>query len=517
MMTKMREMTFVFIWILVIAFVGLMVLEWGMDITGLKSQSNIVGKINGTKITIQEFQEAVQNYYLQERERTGQEPDEAQLTQIRDQVWDQYIQRVLFSREIEKRNIKVTDQEVFQMISENPQGLPPAISENPNFLTDGHFDMAKYRQALENPQIDWSPIENYVREVLPFQKLQNIITASVMVTEQEVRDDYVDKNQNASIIYLSVPVSAFAQDSVQTGEKEIKDFYDAHKEEYKIEERRKVNYVQFFSTPSAADSQKVYDLALELKAEATAGTDFAQLADEYSEDPSAKTNHGDLGYFEREGWVKEFSDAAFTGKPGEIVGPVKTTFGLHLIKIQDRKTEGGIEKVSASHILLKYTASAATVETAQDLASNFSETAQEDGFKITADQYRYEVKQTAEFMNRNYIPGLGQMPAATAWVFNAGKEDVSRVFRTTQGYVVLELAEILPAGYRSLEEVKDLCKNRVEQQKRKEIARVYTQGVQEKLNRGESFQGIVAADLSRKVLLDSTAQFTKSQNIPKIG
>jgi parvulin-like peptidyl-prolyl isomerase len=403
------------------------------------------------------------------------------------------------------------------MIAENPQGLPPAISENPNFLTDGQFDMAKYRQALENPQIDWSPIENYVREVMPFQKLQNIITASVMVTEQEVREDYVDKNQKASIVFLNVPVSAFAQDSVPTSEKEIRDFYEAHKEEYKIEERRKVNYVQFSSTPSAADSQKIYDLALELKAEAEGEEDFARLADEYSEDPSAKTNHGDLGYFERERMVKEFSDAAFAGKPGEIVGPVKTTFGLHVIKIQDRKVEDGIEKVSASHILLKYTASAATVETAQSLASNFSETAQEEGFKIAADQYRYEVKQSAEFMNRNYIPGLGQMPAATAWVFNAGKEDVSRVFRTTQGYVVLEQAEILPAGYRPLTEVKDLCKNRVEQQKRKEIARVYAQGVQEKLNRGEIFQAIVAADPSRKVLLDSVAQFTKSQNIPKIG
>jgi peptidyl-prolyl cis-trans isomerase D len=517
MMTKMREMTFVFIWILVIAFVGLMVLEWGMDITGLKSRSNIVGKIDGNKITIQQFQEAVQNYYLQERERTGQDPDEEQLTQIRDQVWDQYIQRVLFSREIEKRNIKVTDQEVFQMIAQNPQGLPPAISENPNFLTDGQFDMAKYRQALENPQIDWSPIENYVREIMPFQKLQNIITASVMVTEQEVREDYLDKNQKASILYLNIPVSAFTQDSIQTSEKEIRDFYNSHKEEFKIEERRKINYVQFSTTPSAADSQKVFNLALELKAEAAAGTDFAQLADEYSEDPSAKTNHGDLGYFERERMVKEFSDAAFAGKPGEIVGPVKTTFGLHLIKIQDRKIEEGIEKVSASHILLKYTASASTVETAQDLAANFSEIAQEDGFKITADQYRYEVKTTAEFMNRNYIPGLGQMVAATEWTFNADKEDVSRVFRTAQGYVVLEVAEILPAGYRPLEEVKELCKNRLEQQKRKEIARIYAQGIQEKLNHGETFQAIAAGDPSRKVLLDSTAQFSKSQNIPKIG
>ena len=60
MMTKLREMTFIFIWILVIAFVALMVFEWGMDFTGLNTQPNIVGKINGNKITIQDFQQAVQ-------------------------------------------------------------------------------------------------------------------------------------------------------------------------------------------------------------------------------------------------------------------------------------------------------------------------------------------------------------------------------------------------------------------------------------------------------------------------
>lgn len=517
MMTKLREMTFVFIWILVIAFVGLMVLEWGMDITGLKRRSNIVGKINGTKITIQEFQQAVQNYYLQERERTGKEPDEEQLATIRDQVWDQFVQRVLFSREIAKRNIRVTDQEVLQIIKENPQSLPPVISQNPNFLTDGQFDMAKYRQALSNPQIDWTPIENYVREVMPFQKLQNIITASVMVTEQEVRDEYMDKNQKARIVYLNIPVTAFAQDSVPVSEKEIKDFYNSHQDEFKIEERRKVNYVLFSTNPTAADSQKVYNLALELKAEAESGADFAQLADENSEDPSVQNNHGDLGYFERDRMVKEFSDAAFAGKPGEIVGPVETTFGLHIIKIQDRKVEDGVEKVSASHILLKYSPSASTIETAQDLANNFSELAKEDGFQMTADRYRYEVKQTTEFMNRNYIPGLGQLPAATAWAFKADKNEVSSVYRTPQGYVVLQVSEIFPSGFRPYEEVKELCKNRVEQQKRKELARAYAQEIQEKLNRGETFEAIVAADPSRKVTLDSTIQFTRSQNIPKIG
>jgi hypothetical protein len=59
MMTKLREMTFVMLWILVIAFVGLMVLQWGADITGTKGRSNVVGKVEGQKITIDEFEKAL--------------------------------------------------------------------------------------------------------------------------------------------------------------------------------------------------------------------------------------------------------------------------------------------------------------------------------------------------------------------------------------------------------------------------------------------------------------------------
>jgi peptidyl-prolyl cis-trans isomerase D len=169
MMTKLREMTFIFIWILVIAFVGLMVFEWGMDISGLKGRSNIIGKINGNKITIQEFQQGVQNQYLQEKQTAGADLDENRLAQIRDEVWEQFIKRILFAKEINKRGITVTDGEIFTYITQNPQLLPPAISQNENFMTDGKFDMEKYQQALNNPQNDWTPVENYIREVMPFQ------------------------------------------------------------------------------------------------------------------------------------------------------------------------------------------------------------------------------------------------------------------------------------------------------------------------------------------------------------
>ena len=192
MMTKLREMTFIFIWVLVFAFVGLMVFEWGMNFTGLKGRSNLVGKIEGHKITIQDFQKEMQNAYIREKQQTGTEPDEEKMSQLRDQVWNSYIQRILYAKEISKRDIKVTDHELFLQIYNNPT---PDVRQNENLQTDGRFDINKYHQALQNPNVDLSGLENYYRYMLPYQKLQEIITAAVMVTEEEVKAEYLAKNQ----------------------------------------------------------------------------------------------------------------------------------------------------------------------------------------------------------------------------------------------------------------------------------------------------------------------------------
>lgn len=517
MMTKLREMTFIFIWILVIAFVALMVFEWGMDITGLKGRPNIVGKIDGNKITIQDFQKAVQNAYIQEKQSTGKDPDEARLTELRDQVWNQYIQRIILSKEIRKRNIRVTDSEIFLQITQNPQSLPPGISQNPNFMTDGKFDISKYQEALNNPQVDWSPVEEYVREVLPFQKLQTIITSSVMVTEEEIKDDYLSKNQTAKIQYLFVPVSSFAKDSVQVTDDEIEDYYHKNKEEFKVEEQRKLNYVLFSTDPSAEDTTKIEKLAQEIKADAEAGEDFAKLADEYSDDPSVTKNHGDLGYFEKGQMVPEFSEAAFSGKPGQIVGPIKTNYGLHIIKIHDHRKKDGKLQVHASHILFKFTASALTLEDAQEKAKNFSEAAKDDGFQLSADRARYQIQQTPDFAQKKYIPGFGQMSSASRWVFKADVNDVSTVFRSTRGYVVFELTGIKSAGYRPLKEVWDTCKNRVEQEKRKILAKNFATKLTSLVNQKIPFAQIAVMDTSKTVIYDSTTQFNMSQPVPKIG
>ena len=75
------------------------------------------------------------------------------------------------------------------------------------------------------------------------------------------------------------------------------------------------------------------------------GADFGAVAKERSKDPSAKQNGGDLGWFEKGRMVKEFADAAFAAEEGEIVGPVKSQFGYHVILVQGKRDVVPFEEV----------------------------------------------------------------------------------------------------------------------------------------------------------------------------
>jgi len=140
--------------------------------------------------------------------------------------------------------------------------------------------------------------------------------------DQEYKDSFAAFRKN----YLSNKVIQ-KNVAAKLSEKEAKKYYELHKEVYSTEQIA----VQHILTPDEAQAN-------ELLKRANAGEDFQALAEKYSKDPSAKNNRGDLGPINHESpYVQEFKDAAFGGKKGEIVGPVKTIFGYHLIKIVDRK------------------------------------------------------------------------------------------------------------------------------------------------------------------------------------
>ena len=109
---------------------------------------------------------------------------------------------------------------------------------------------------------------------------------------------------------------------------------------------------QFPPNASSEDSLSILKMALKVKSELENGGDFSELALAYSDDPSAKVNKGDLGYFTSLQMVQEFEEVAYTLPIGEISGPVRTDFGYHIIQVNGRQPNPG--DVQVSHILIRF-------------------------------------------------------------------------------------------------------------------------------------------------------------------
>jgi len=357
MMTKLREYSKIFIIIVALAFIGLMVFEWGMDYTGLSMRKNVVGEVNGQELTYEMFSDLYQQLYQSERSRRDDELSEGQLENLRNQVWENFIQRVLFQEEMDKLKIAVTDSEIVYQIRNYPL---EEIRNNPSFQTEGEFDWNKYYASFGNPQIPWLQIEEFYRQQLPFQKLQNIITSTVRVSDSEIEEEFTKNNVKARVAYIEVPFSKFRDPEMVVSDEEALNFYKENIADYHREESRKLDYVMFSLTPSEKDTQRVISEFKEIRERVAAGEDFNELVMEFSEDPAKETNQGRYDFFERGAMVKSFEEAAFNGEVGEIVGPVETQYGLHLIKIEDKRVKDGQEQVKVSHILLKIVAGPST-------------------------------------------------------------------------------------------------------------------------------------------------------------
>lgn len=129
----------------------------------------------------------------------------------------------------------------------------------------------------------------------------------------------------------------------------IRKLYDARQ----VEVRASHILLSLSSSATAADSEAVFKKAYDLIAKLNAGASFESLAVANSADPSVSQNKGDLYYFTAGRMVPEFEDAAFALKPGEITRkPVRTAYGLHIIKCVDRKPPSG--EIKASHIMIRF-------------------------------------------------------------------------------------------------------------------------------------------------------------------
>ena len=429
---------------------------------GLFGNKSFVGKVNGSKITIQEFQAKIDE--IAERYRNqGQEIDENSRKWIASSAWDELVNEKIWEQQIKKHRIKVSNDEIITEIQNNP---PQELMQNEQLQTNGRFDKKKYIDVLKNDIQFYAIMENYMQSYLPRKKLQDKIKKEAGITLDSLKAEYTKENDkiNGKALWFDYNKA----DSVFVSDAEIRSYYDKNKEtEYKKGPASRIKYLVYEVKPSELDYEMVkLDMDL-LYQRLNKGEDFASLAETYSDDPGSAKNGGSLGEFGRGQMVPEFEKAAFALKVGEISKPVRSDFGWHIIRC-DSIIGGPEAMIKASHILMKVNASETTKDELHAKAEKARTTIKQKGIEAAAKEAGIEVS-SGEWQphDQENISGIGTLPALRNFMLKKKEKSISEVLTDQNGrYIVALLTDNKKVYYEDFETIKLQIKYQLEKDKK---------------------------------------------------
>lgn len=229
-----------------------------------------IGEVYGKKISVQEFQKMVDEYTDAIKMQQGQENlNEEQLNQVKDMVWNSYVQSQLIEKEAEKLGLTVTDQELQNILAE---GTNPMLLQTP-FVNQqtGRFDAAALKKFLAdykaqkntNPQMAeqyatiykfWTFMEKQLRTQLLAQKYQNLLAHCFLSNPVEAKMAFKEENEESQIQLASLPYSSIDDSKIQVSESELKEKYNQLKPRFKqYVETRDIKYIDIQVDASATD------------------------------------------------------------------------------------------------------------------------------------------------------------------------------------------------------------------------------------------------------------------------
>jgi peptidyl-prolyl cis-trans isomerase D len=348
-----------------------------------------------------------------------------------------------------------------------------------------------------------------VRRALTVDKLRASLTEWLSVSDKELEQEYRRRNDKVKLAVVSFPADSFRPD-VSASDADVAAYFDGHKADFKIPEKRKVKYllidvealrakvtppqgdieryyndnVQQFTTPEQVRASHILlktegkdDAAVKAKAEdvlkqTRSGADFAELAKKFSEDESNAKNGGDLDYFGRGRMVPEFDQAVFAMKPGQISDLVKTQYGYHIIKLVEKKEGATRSLADVRQQITDQLAFERAQAQASDLAQNLEKQIRKPAdLEAVAKAQGLTLQETGFFARDEPILGVGSAPEMTTRAFDMKPGDVSGSLRTGRGFVFETLIDKQDAHDAKLDEVKERVRDEVVKQRAREMAK----------------------------------------------
>jgi peptidyl-prolyl cis-trans isomerase D len=455
MMQHMRENTKIILWVVVVAFVITIFAVWGLDLQGgggAGPQQSLVGRVNGVPVSPQAYQ-AIYSQMAAQFRSSNEDGNltAAQQEMIREQAWESIVSNIITSEQIEKLGITVSDDEILSYIRTSP---PPEIQQ---YFVDanGNFDYAAYQSALNNPEADWTAVEDLVRQRIPVIKLNRYLMSQVHVTASEIRRAFDEESVKLVARYISFPIDSEEIDDWQPDDDAIAAYYRSHTDRFKQGERAAIQIVRIPRRPADRDRTDLTYTAALVRKQAVEGEDFAVLARTYSESHTASVG-GETGYLGEKQRDAAVMTAVADLQSGEISAPIATFDGVYVVQLIDKKKESGETKYNLREIYMKLSAGPETTDSLSAIANDIRDEAGPKGdLAAAANKRGLDVIGAQPFAENMPIPGLGFAPVVSRFAFSGEVGAVSNVLVDDQAFYVCKLESRTPPSVKALDEVKD--------------------------------------------------------------
>lgn len=515
---------------------------WGVG-SFRSDRGNVLAEVNGTPLLLEEFQKIYrQTLDSLRQENPNMNIEDLERMNLRGQIFAQMVGMRLMEQEAERLHIQISREELRRQITQLE-----AFQDQ-----DRRFDPEQYRAVLRAYNLTPPQFEADFRKDLVANKIQEMVALPAYVPESEVRDYFRYAREQVAVEYLAFPwnqeleqfdisddaIEAHYQANLDTfkvperiqvrylnispanlarpeevTQEEILAYYEANSQEYQKPEQVNASHILVKVAPDASqaadEAAKEQLVALLLRLHK--GESFADLAREYSEDVSAAQG-GDLGWFGRGEMVPEFEDTAFALQPGKTSEPVRTVFGWHLIRVDDRREDGTIplEEVAASirgRLAEEYALEA--LPEALDMA--LEQVIMDSSLEAIAQDLQLDVRQS-EFFSMGQPPaGLDLAPEAIAQLFALGDGEITSMpILLPDGYLLAQKTAFEPETIRPLEDVRERILTRLRLDTAMEAAR----------QKAEKTLGLIAEEDPHAFVpeaLRTSAPFGRQGFIPGLG
>ncbi len=512
MLQSMRQNTKVILWIVIMAFVGLIFAVWGMDLkgSGPGAQSGVVGKVNGAEISAESFDAAYRQEVENYRGQTDLPVMKSVVRTLEDQAWKRLVNQVIIDKAVDSENIVISDEEVVFNIRTNP---PDFILYHERYQTDGRFDYQAYLRDVNDVSMDWRGLEAYFRGSLPLSHLQTRVSTEARITEGELKDLYRQRSETVDFSYVAFLPSEFADRSVEVSEDEVRSYYDGHVEQFTAEEEAVLEFTTVSIEVTEADREAIRARMRDVLAKLAEGNSFEDLARFFSQGQTAE-QAGDLGTFQRGTMRPDMEEAAFALEEEGVTEIIESDDDVQILQCAERSGEGDDLSIRLRQILLRVEPGPATIEKIREETEDLQTRAGEANLADAARETDHPLLGTGPFARGTYVPGVGDLPPANVFAFSADVGDISDPILHNDRYYIFSLVSRDSSRTKPFDDVSTVANLGAQRLKRLEIAGGEAEKYSAALEGGASLEEI-ARSSSREV--ESVISMSRLSSVPGIG